>query len=438
MYIPTLESIQQHRVPDWYNDCKLGIFVHWGLYSVPAWASPTGQLGEIELNESWYAYNPYAEWYLNSLRLGFGATYEHHKDTYGLDFRYEDFVDQWHAEKFDATSWAQLFKEVGAGYVVLTTKHHDGFCLWDSQYTDYNSVKQGPKKDLLMELSEAVKKEGLKMGVYYSGLIDWRYSHKPMCSQYEVDNPDNITYAYSDYAFNQAMELIDKVKPSVFWNDIGWPKKGWGDLPTLFSYYYNTVPEGVVNDRWSQVWLDYSTKEYKHGKKSLDSKWEMTRGLGLSFGYNQVEDDRHLISNEDLVVLLIDTVAHNGNLLINVGPKADGTIPENQVVRLKALGAWMNINQEAIIKTHPYSIQHKLSEEAEFFYTEKEACYYIHVTKMKSNRIILDDSLSLDQCRVLGDVGTLHQEGSTLVLKFENTPENMPIVIKVMKEEEHV
>mgnify|MGYP000464786640 FL=1 len=330
-------------------------FYSLGLYSIPAFAPKSGQLGTIELDERWFANNPYAEWYYNSVKIGHGPSYDYHVNTYGKDFAYEGFADMWKAEHFDPQSWAKLFKKAGAGYVVLTTKHHDGFCLWPSEYTDYNAAKHGPGRDLFGELTAAVRGEGLHMGAYYSGIIDWCYTKRPVTCGYECDYPDNVSYAYSDYAYNQVMELIDRYEPSVLWNDIGWPVKGYTDLPYLISYYYNRVPEGVISDRWmvnkDDFWYDFSTKEYQVGAARVDKKWEMTRGLGLSFGYNQTEGEADCIGKDELIRLLIDTVAHNGNLLLNIGPKADGTIPSVQEERLLYLGAWLEQNGE--VSTEP-------------------------------------------------------------------------------------
>lgn len=389
-YLSKLESLREHKLPQWYDDCKLGIFIHWGLYSVPAFAPPTGQLGEFELDENWFSHNPYAEWYYNTLKIGYGPTYEYHVQKYGKDFSYEKFADMWKAEKFNPEEWAKIFKKAGAKYVVLTTKHHEGFCLWPSEYTEFNSLQRGPKRDIMGELTEAVRNNDMKMGAYYSGIIDWRYTKRPVTNIYESDHPDCISYSYSDYAYNQVMELIDLYHPSVLWNDIGWPEKGREDLKYLFSYYYNTVEEGLINDRWvgglenleerENFWYDFSTKEYHVGDSNLEKKWEMTRGLGLSFGYNQMEDESIYISGNELIRLLIDTVSKNGNLLINVGPKADGTLPPIQVERLLYLGEWMEKNGEAIYGTKPYQIQELRTEQgAELRFTAKDGNVYLFV-----------------------------------------------------------
>ncbi len=377
-FTPDMESVRTHQVPQWFDDCKLGIFIHWGAYSVPAYAPPTCELGDIPIDIRWFSNNPYSEWYMNSVRVGQGPSYEHHVATYGKDFPYENFTDMWKAENWNAAEWADLFKKSGAGYIVPVTKHHDGFCLWPSKYTDYHTGNRGPMRDIIGELATAVREEGMKFGVYYSGILDWTYTTVPICDEFDVHNPPNITAAYADYAFNQATELIDRYQPSVFWNDIDWPKKGIVDLPALFSYYYNNVPEGVVNDRWNGVWADYTTKEYKYGQMTLDKKWEMCRGLGLSFAYNQVETDEHYIQPNKLIALLLESVSHNGNLLINVGPKADGTIPAEQRDRLLYLGQWLSVNGDAIYGTKTWTRQQeRLAGGIDCYFTSKNDKVYI-------------------------------------------------------------
>jgi len=381
-YRPTWESLKQHTIPDWYQDCKLGIFIHWGLYSVPAFAPPTVELGVVN-NEEWFCNNPYAEWYFNSVNIGRGPSYEHHIETYGKDFPYENFADMWKAEKFDPAEWATLFKEAGAGYVVLVTKHHDGFCLFPSKYTDYHAGNRGPMRDLVGELSNEVRDKGMKMGLYYSGIIDWRFASDPIFTDDQVSLNCSPTYEYADYAYKQSLELIDRYHPSLFWNDIGWPFAGERNLPYLLAHYYNTCEDGLVNDRFNGLWKDFSTKEYQYGTVTKEEKWEMCRGLGLSFGYNAVEGDEHILSVEKLISLLVSTVANNGNLLINIGPKADGTIPKIQAEKLQGLGSWLKINGEAIYKTRCSERNSMQLTSADVHFTETNDALYLILDNLK-------------------------------------------------------
>jgi alpha-L-fucosidase len=438
---PELDSIREHKVPAWYEDAKFGVFIHWGLYSVPAWAPPSGELGSIP-DDVWFTSNPYAEWYMNSVRVGKGPTWEHHREVYGSDFPYERFAEMWHAENWNPREWVSLFKEAGARYIVPVTKHHDGFCLWDSDYTRYNTCHLGPRRDIVGELCRAVREEDLRFGVYYSGLIDWRFAKWPMFSGYDVKHPDNIGYDYSDYAYNQTIELINKYKPSLIFNDIGWPYKGEKDLPYLFAHYYNTVEEGVVDDRWNDIWCDYATKEYHAGedKVGLAKKWEECRGIGLSFGYNQIEGDEHLLSPDGLVRLLVRTVAFNGNLLLNVGPRADGIIPENQASRLRYLGSWLKKNGEAIYGTRPYTGpagQKQETESGETVYiTRKDDTVYLLVDGAKPGKSVLrvKGLSAAADLRALGEErSSFTFENGILTLSLEGVPEKAPVLAFAVK-----
>lgn len=390
-YTGTWESVKKHQVPEWYENCKFGIFIHWGIYSVPAFAPRTWELGEVDGDEEWFCNNPYAEWYYNSVNVGKGPTYEHHLKKYGKDFKYEDFIPQWRAENWNPAQWAELFQKAGARYVVLTTKHHDGFCLYDSDYTDFNTTVMGPKRDITEELTEAVREAGLRMGLYYSGLIDWQFANNPIF--YEEQNFGNAcpTFEYADYSYNQMKELIDKYHPSVLWNDIGWPKQSEHAMPYLLAHYYNTVEDGVVNDRFNGLYHDFTTKEYRAGESNRKEKWEMCRGMGLSFGYNENEGDDQLISLPDLIRLLVSTVANNGNLLLNIGPKADGTIPKEQEKRLLALGEWLGINGGGIYGTRCSRRESEEREEGvKLHYTRKGQDVYIFVDGLKNGENIVE------------------------------------------------
>lgn len=382
-YTGKWESVNTHQVPKWYDDCKFGIFIHWGIYSVPAYAPHTWELGEVDSKE-WFADNPYAEWYYNSLNIGKGPTYEHHMEKYGKDFKYEDFIPMWKAENWDPAKWAELFKKAGAQYVVLTTKHHDGFCLYPSKYTDFNCVKMGPKRDITGELTDAVRAEGIRMGLYYSGLIDWQYANDSIFEDDDLFGTASPTFEYADYSYKQMMELVDTYEPSLVWNDIGWPKQSEEMMPFFLAHYYNKVEEGVVNDRFNDRYHDFLTKEYKQGKVDRSEKWEMCRGMGLSFGYNENEGDDQIISEQGLISLLVGTVANNGNLLINIGPKADGTIPAEQERRLLVLGSWLETNGEGIYETRCSRRESVVSDNGTaVHFTAKGSDLYVFVDGLK-------------------------------------------------------
>jgi len=347
-------------VPQWFRDAKLGIFVHWGAYSVPAWAEPTGELGAVD-DATWFRHNPYAEWYWNTIRFDDSPARAHHRETYG-DAPYDDFLDAWRADAFDPGAWADLFARAGARYVIPTTKHHDGIALWDAPGTaTRNTVRRGPLRDLVGDLASAVREAGLRFGVYYSGGLDWSISDlPPLDSGPAVHGIRPVDAAYAAYAYLHVRDLVDRYRPDVLWNDIEWPDAGKHDgslgLFQLFQHYYATMPDGVVNDRWGDTHWDYRTSEYQHGLENESaSAWENCRGIGLSFGYNQMEDTAHLLDGPGIVRHLGDVVSRGGNLLLNVGPTARGEIPELQRRSLEQLADWMRLNAAAIHDTRPLS-----------------------------------------------------------------------------------
>lgn len=354
-YEPAWESLRRHTVPAWFEDAKLGIFIHWGLYSVPAWATPTGELGKVDRSK-WFQNNPYAEWYLNTLRLKNTPTAEYHAKTYGADFDYYRFAEMFQLEirKWNPAEMARLFREAGARYVVLTSKHHDGFTLWPSSVE--NPKRPGQKlaagRDIVGELTQAVRAAGMKMGLYYSGGLDWTFEARPIATSAEVRGTVPQTGEYARYVDAHWRELIGRYEPSVLWNDISYPKLA--KTAELFAGYYNRFPDGVINNRFGVEHSDFTTPEYARYDKITEKKWESCRGLGFSFGYNRVEGPEHVIASDKLIAMLVDIVSKNGNLLLNVGPRADGSISEIQSDRLAALGRWMKAYGEGIHGTRPW------------------------------------------------------------------------------------
>ncbi|MCZ2150743.1 MAG: alpha-L-fucosidase [Bryobacterales bacterium] len=352
---PDWESIHTHQVPDWYRNAKLGIFIHWGLYSVPAWAPPTGELGKVDPTK-WFTNNPYAEWYLNTLRIPGSPTRQHHFKTYGRDFDYYQFTPTFNKEtaKWDPSIWAALFRKTGARYAVLTTKHHDGFRLWPSKVA--NPKRPGPNlsaaRDLAGDLTAAVRAQGLKMGLYYSGGLDWTFTSEPIQTMAGLRRMVPQSEEYARYADAHWTELTDRYQPSVMWNDINYPKLG--NLPGIFAHYYGAVPDGVINNRFGVGFSDFTTPEYARYDKITEKKWESCRGLGFSFGYNQAEGPEHVIAPDKLIALLVDIVSKNGNLLLNIGPRPDGSISDIQLDRLHKLGDWLAVNGEGIFDTQPW------------------------------------------------------------------------------------
>jgi alpha-L-fucosidase len=374
---PNWKSIGEHKVPDWYQNAKLGIFIHWGLYSVPAWATTSGELGKVDPSK-WFTDNAYAEWYLNTLRIKGSPGYEHHIATYGKDFDYYQFAPIFNRNtaKWQPDKWASVFKKTGARYAVLTTKHHDGFRLWPSAVENPHrrSSEITATRDLAGELTAAVRSAGLEMGLYYSGGLDWTFTEQPIVTMQDLMARVPQTEEYARYADAHWTELTDRYQPAVMWNDISYPKAG--KIPELFAHYYNSVPGGVINNRFGVDFSDFTTPEYAKYDKITEKKWESCRGLGYSFGYNQAEGPEQVIAADKLVWLLVDIVSKNGNLLLNIGPRSDGSISEIQMDRLDKLGAWLAVNGEGIFDSRPWV---KASSSPDVRFTRKENSLYAYV-----------------------------------------------------------
>ena len=391
-YKANWESLDKRPVPEWFQNSKFGIFIHWGVYSVPAWG-PTG--------DSIGVYDKYAEWYWNKLTQP-GKVQKYFKDfhtkTYGPNFRYQDFAPMFKAELFDPAKWAELFKESGAKYVVLTSKHHEGFTLWPSaQSWNWNSVDVGPHRDLCDDLTVAVKNAGLHMGFYYS--------------LYEWFNPiyrNNFPAYVDEHMIPQMKDLVTRYMPDILWTDGEWekPSKDWKSEEFLaWLYNESSVKDNiVVNDRWGSETRSkhggFYTTEYgligdKEGiDNSVPHPWEECRGIGTSFGYNRTEDLSDYSTAEQLIRLLVSTVSKGGNLLLDIGPASDGTIPVIMQQRLLEIGKWLKINGDAIYNTRAFIITKKdeaINTETNktIFFTQKNKDVFIICLGWPKSDIIL-------------------------------------------------
>lgn len=349
-YEANWESLDSRKNPAWFTDARFGIFIHWGVYAVPAYA----RVGN------------YSEWYWNSMTGGKSGrdrkpnaidTWNFHRANYGADFPYSDFAPRFKAELFDPKHWADVFARSGAKYVVLTSKHHDGFALWPSAQANqawgrpWNSVDTGPKRDLIGDLSAAVRARGVRMGLYYS-LYEW---YNPLWLK------DHKQYAV-EHMGPQFKDVVTRYKPSLIFADGEWDMDSadWKS-PELLAWLFNESPvrdEVVINDRWGKDTRHkhggYFTTEYTAGLEGIDRPWEEDRGMGFSFGYNRAEQLKDYRTPRELVLMLVDLVSRGGNLLLDIGPAADGTIPVIMEERLLQIGKWLEVNGEAIYGTRPW------------------------------------------------------------------------------------
>lgn len=345
------------EVPQWYRDAKLGFFVHWGLYSLPAFA-PAHPPGGVPAEQA-YSHHQYAEWYANSVRVTGSPTWHYHQERYGVGTTYEDLADHWNPVGFSADAFVDELVNAGARYIIPTTKHHDGFCMWDTATSEFSAAKRGPKRDLITEIHDATRRTGTRFGVYYSGALDWHVSdYPPIESDTDLFRFQRADAYFAKYAAAQLNELIDRYSPDVLWNDIEWPAGGKEHqdyaVASLLRRYFAKVKDGVINDRWGVPVHGFLTREYTRVDAYEPRPWESTRGLGYSFGYNAAEDSSHSLSGTQLIRMLIDIVSKNGNLLINVGPRADGSIPELQLAAMRDLGAWLRREGDVIYDTRPW------------------------------------------------------------------------------------
>ncbi len=336
-YQPTWESLDKRPVPAWFTDAKFGIFIHWGVYAVPAYTTK----------------GSYAEWYQNGLEKGDSAKKAYHLKKFG-NLTYYQLADQFKAELFNPDEWAKLFEQSGAKYIVLTSKHHDGFALWPSKEASqtwgfpWNAMETGPKRDLLGDLFKAVRKTSVHAGMYYS-LYEW---FNPLWKS------DPKKYA-SDHMWPQMKELINTYQPDVFWTDGDWDasENTWKSKEFL-TWMYNESPvkdKVVTYDRWgSGVRFKHGsvyTPEYQPNLDFENHAWEESRGMGYSYGYNREEDAWDYNSAQSLVYHLLDKVSRGGNFLLDIGPDEHGKIPPIMQERLLQIGEWLKINGEAIYGT---------------------------------------------------------------------------------------
>ncbi|QGY43455.1 alpha-L-fucosidase [Maribellus comscasis] len=369
VYEPTWESLDKHKMPQWYDDAKIGLSMHWGVYSVPAWAPRQEGIS-------------YAEWYGSRMNDKKNPTYDYHREVYGNDVTYDDFIPQWKAELYNPDDWAKFAKKMGAKYMFITSKHHDGFCLWPSKYTNRNAKKMGPEKDILGEYFKAARNEGLKVGLYYS-LYEW---YNPIYTGKEIPYAGlkRVNNYVDDFMIPQIKELIDLYHPDFFYFDGEWdhPEPFW-KMKEVVAYYYNEAAkrnqEVFVNDRFGKGERgkhgDLYNVEYdfdKGSEGSLTHKWSFWQGIAKTFGYNQDTDPEDCLTPKQFIDKVIKGVSQNGNFDINVGPTAEGEIPEYEQYPLLGLGEWLLVNGEAIYGTHYWKVQ----EEGDICYTAKDQHVY--------------------------------------------------------------
>jgi alpha-L-fucosidase len=392
----TPAGIDAHTCPEWFEDAKFGIFIDWGLWSLASWA-PKKAKGAMY--PDWYELRMYSDFDAQSPFWGYRS---YHVKNWGENFQRDDFIPLFQAKRFNPEALVGTFKDAGAKYVVPFSKHHSGFCLWNSSFTFRDSVDRGPHRDLMGETARACRKEGLKFGFYFS-LAEWEYPLIGPDGQLE-NYSWNKTLPYSpdmeykasgkiavkdfvkDYLVPQAVEFIDAYSPDLLWYDGEWSDdaKNLGGY-TISAYFYDVnagKKEVAVNDRYgngepaeiagkfkqhARTWLrtvrgDFFTDEFGDTSECIDPAkahpWEANRGISQSFGNNWQDNASNVIGSHDFICMFADIVARGGNLLLIVNLDGQGGLPEIQKNRLLDIGGWLKKNGEAIYATRalaPYA-----------------------------------------------------------------------------------
>ncbi|GAM24961.1 hypothetical protein SAMD00019534_081360, partial [Acytostelium subglobosum LB1] len=360
-YTPTWSSINSRPLPEWYDQSKFGIFIQWGVYSVPAYATPMV---------------PTAEWYWHTLEnpdLDDGATQAYHNKSYGPDFSYQSFAPMFKANLFDVQLWSEVIRASGARYVVLTSKHHEGYTNWPSAESwGWNSADVGPMMDIVGTISKEFKQSGLYMGLYYS-LFEW-YNPLYLANKDSGVPPTSNSYI-TEVMMPQLLDIVNTYQPDIIWSDGDWEQNStyWESTDFLAWLYTNSsVKDTVVtNDRWGAdcrgknggFWTP--TDRYDP-LRLVGHKWENCYTIGTSWGYNQYEPLAAYQTTTQLLEAMVTTVSCGGNFLLDVGPTSDGIIPLIMQDRLLDIGDWMGINGEAIYNSTPWRVQ---NDTADIWYT---------------------------------------------------------------------
>ena len=414
-------ALDARPTPAWFNQARLGIFVHWGLYSVPAWAPRRSEVASTG--------GAYAEWYGWAMHQPGNPFQKFHQQRF-QGRPYANFAGDFRGELFDPARWAELFKASGAGYVTLTAKHHDGFCLWPSaQAPRWNSVECGPQRDVVGDLAHAVRDAGLRFGVY--------------CSLYEWEHPlyrrDPAAFA-RQHLHLQLRDLVERYRPSHLFVDGEWEQDSttW-DSAAFLEWLTTASPvadEIAFNDRWGKdcrsVHGGYFSTEYgkvdEHGTIALPAgrAFEECRGIGHSFGFNRNEDARDYLSGHELVALLADTAARGGNLLLNVGPAADGTIPAVMDDRLRHLGRWMDLHGAAVRGT----IRWRTAGSGQIRYTAAAVGEVFAICLQGRGHVLLPEVQSASEITLLADNRPLTTRPSDagLVVTLPNDAPEDPVI----------
>ncbi|MFW5756411.1 MAG: alpha-L-fucosidase [Tangfeifania sp.] len=410
---------------EWWRDARFGMFIHWGLYAIPA--------GEYNGNKT----EGIGEWIMNNEQIPIKE--------------YEKYAAQFNPEKFDAEEWVSILKDAGMKYIVITSKHHDGFCLWDSKVTEYDVMDASPfKRDILAELAEACKKEGIRFGLYHS-IMDWHHPQAQAIWEPNYNKGGNDTVAnpefpqyFQNYLKPQVAELMDNYPTEILWFDGEWIPAYTTEMgKELYQFIMEKDPQMIVNNRVDKGRQgmsgfnaegdfagDFGTPEQEipdTGVEGVD--WESCMTMNDTWGYKYFDDNWK--SEETLIRNLIDIASKGGNFLLNVGPKADGAFPQASIDRLKAMGDWMDKYSESIYGT----TSSPFARPDWGRYTQKDNRVYAHVFDWpEDKKLVVDASAKIAKAWLLDDGSKNPLEvgmngGNVTVSVPENAPDEVASVI---------
>ncbi len=322
---------------DWFRTQRYGMFIHFNIATVPAFAP-------VQEYADWY-WAFWADPPLPDIALHpdvpFPEILAWHRENFPEVKEFDDFIPHLTMEQFDASAVADLASDAGMRYVVPVTKHHDGYCWWDSGLTNRTSMQTGPKRDVIAELADATRRRDLTFGVYHS-ILDWSRAEFPDAEQF-----------VQGYLHPQVHELVERFQPATLWGDGHWGQAPhhWRAQELMDECRTILADAGVdlmVNDRWGLAEPDFVTYEYDIPDEPPDGPWELCRGVSHSFCFNRAEEDDDHLTPGEIIDLLTEVVAKGGNFLLNIGPKADGTVPAIQAETLRTAGEWVNANADVI------------------------------------------------------------------------------------------
>ncbi|MBO4346482.1 MAG: alpha-L-fucosidase [Lachnospiraceae bacterium] len=459
----TWESLSNYRVPEWYDKMRFGIFIHYGVFSVPAFGC------------EWYPRLMYEKEMVDC--------YEHHLKTYGKqsEFGYKDFIPMFKAEKFDADEWIKVFKEAGAQYVIPVAEHHDGFQMYETELSSFNSVDMGPNKNILGELKEACEKENLIFGAsshrieHYFFMGTGRTIESDINKEFErgdlywpsvyakvdfdaIEGEGSPSEEFMQDWLVRTCEIIDKYKPNILYFD-WWIQRTELKpyLRKMLAYYYNKASrEGravVVNYKHDAIPFNAAVPDIERGQLASQKPFKWQSDTAMCFNSWCYTKGNKYKETKDILCDLIDIISKNGMLLLNIGPKADGTFSDEETLILKQIGEWMNINREAVFDTKPYRIfgegETKVVEGAfkdgkvkgftssDFRFLAGRGCIYIVAMRPSEKGIYDIKSFARKQGAFNCGISEIKMLGSDEIVEFKHTEEELRIITQGKNENDN-